>query len=467
MNMPRPETPLARYMRLRADAQHARMPDGPELVAVQQRVGEWLTQQGILDVPAPYGRYDRGVMERQMLSLVDYLGRTDGGLISDVEAAATDAFIDVAFRAYGTPREDEEAAASFAFVVPMRASRLRPEFGAEVEYISPVLRYVPTVARARLSVGLPPLVLDTYSYDGEHPVGYLVLAPVFTDMAFDMEPLEALALARHVIEDTVAFSVDSLGARLVGLGAVLPALTRFGTTLSETRVVTTTGHGGTVYLILEMIEHAVTERIVDPNATDSLGVLGLGSIGASIAHLLAERYPDSDLWVYDTNPAKVQRTLAELPGSRVRVAGDEGEVLERAGVTVSAIVGEVDLSRYPDLSLRGKLILDDSQPSSFDGEVRRRGGTLAWVIGRDLTGRLRRSGYGYGFMVNETHDLFGCEAEVASLALESTGQGPRAVEQLALRGPVTPSGVRGLTHVLQRHGMGPAPFQAFGEPAIA
>lgn len=471
------------YMGMRQQAMDDRFPHDPErLQRVHRSTEVWLAEN-LTGEGTDYATYDREAIERKMLGLADFMVANHPEDITQSEIDATRLFIDTAFTMWDESKEvpkgeqHYDSDGSFAFVVPMRVSRDWEEYGEEVEMISPVLRYVPNKYRAMFAVGLPPLVLDRYLPDAEDGSrGYLVLAPVYQDMLADLPKFEAAMTATTNINDTVNFAQARLGANVIGLGATLPRVTMFGQTIMNKDVVTTTGHGGTVHLIMETAREAAERGYVSGDAHKKIGVLGLGSIGASIAHLVADKYPESSVKVYDSRPEVVAELLAKLGplGLGVEVADDTADLINSSEIVISAITTSINLTEHPEVQdLTGKIIIDDSQPGCFDNnQVEALGGRMTWVIGTDTSGRIVRSGYDYGTLADAESDTFGCEAEVATLAmyskeLKERGFSDKArnnlLRKVALREAVTPSKARIIGGLFRKYGITPAPFQVFGE----
>src|SRR5262249_40257019 len=149
--------------------------------------------------------------------------------------------------------------------------------------------------RLRGIYGLPPAVLDTYTKsDQDNETGALVLVPMYSDMLKDIWPdradLAAAArmseVAATVLSASAAFAHLRLGARVLGLGAILPhpTITNFGRKLHAVDgmqdLVTTTGHGGTVYMIVNTVRKILSETSIQSRGR--IGVIGgAGSIGWS------------------------------------------------------------------------------------------------------------------------------------------------------------------------------------------
>lgn len=475
---------LEKYLGTRESADLLQLQDEALLEEIHLETEKWILESDFYAEPLNYEDYSRDVVEQKMLGLADFLKSKYPDVIKPDIFTATEQFIDTAFTMYDEWKrlpdgeKSHEVDGSFAFVVPMRVTRFREDYGNEVEKISPVLRYIPNKYRALFAVGLPPLILDRYAADAQGNRGYLVLAPVYGDMMADLPLDKAEEVANQNINDAVDFAHQMLGADIVGLGAVLPAITRFGASIKNPNVITTTGHGGTTHLIVETIEKAIEQGYTDSEAKESIGVLGLGSIGASIAELVADRYPESKIIIFDSKEAKRRRVLNKLAVFAVNVteAQSDVELIRDSRVIISAIVGQVSVSSCDELNdLRRKLFVDDSQPGSFSAEeIESRGGVLAWVIGKDETGRIRRSGYDYGSMSDKEIDLFGCEGEAAVLSLlktdlEVAGHDKDFIDatlrDIALSAPVTPDKARRIGELFNLYGIVPSNLQRFGKPA--
>lgn len=455
---------------------------GAELHAIQESVRNWIDQNDVLSGAAEYDNYDRTRVDNKIGGLINFLRQNHSETVLECELQTTEMFIDSTFAMYDARNEDSmvahDADGSFAFVVPARVSRNSTEYGQEVEPVIPALRYVPNELRATMMVGLPPFVIDRYQIDDQGKRGYLIFAPVFGDLMEDYGANipEALRVARQNVNDSVDFAQQRFGVEVVGLGATLPALTRFGKSITNKNVITTTGHGGTVQLIKKAVCAGIERGYVgDGNfSTDELtiGVLGLGSIGASIAELMSFEFPTAKITVHDTDSQKTEKThglLSNRYGARVTASNEVSELIGTSNVVVSAVTSKIDLSGTFDLS--GKLIVDDSQPGAFaPAEVEGLGGRVVWPLGRSEN-NVRRENYDYGTLNDASYDLFGCEAEAAILAryaeeLRTRGMDnvttQRIVGKVALQGPVNPQNARLIGALFKKHQVEAAPLQVFG-----
>lgn len=469
------------YFQARAKAAEVVKPQGEELKAIQSRVAAWLTTEGPLKdgyVPSPeeYSGESEKPAGDKIASVIEYLRYNAADVVSDIELDATGLFLTSTYEMYeSTPPEGEvhpDAEKSFAFVVPARMSRFN-EYAREVETAVPALYYVPDELRASLLIGLPPFVIDRYERGEDGARNNLVLAPVFPDMMIDMPSMgEARKAAVLQVNKAVDFAQRRLGAEQVGLGATLPSLTKYGETITNEVVESTTGHAGTIALIFKTLEKARIEGRTSEENVRRIGVLGLGAIGEKIAEIAREKYPEADITVFDKRKKQTER-VAETIGAAA--ADSIEQVLNESDYVLSAVSTPIDIDQLQlePGALEGKLIIDDSQPGAFNLEqVQKAGATLLWVVGTDKTGNFVRNDYTYGDTLVGREALFGCESEVYVLSrygrdLEAEGYSPAEVRQkiheMAIQGPVTAEQVRAIDALFDKYGIQAAPLQAFGQ----
>lgn len=470
------------YFSLRAIATAEDKPEGEELLNIQASVRKWFESNDLLGLPegtentaTHYRDYDESAVNAKIIKLVDYLESEHAGQISSAELDATRAFVDSAFAMYSDSASAEngvmaDADGSFAFVVPARMSRKNAEYGAEVEPVIPALRYLPNEMRAQILIGLPPFVIDTYRHDANGRRGYLILAPVFEDMQEDIDSRSTMMrTARGIVNDAVDFAHRRFGVEVVGLGATLPSLTNYGKTIRNKDVITTTGHGGTAELIALTMQSGLNGKNLE-----SIGVLGLGAIGASVAEIVADRYPDVPISLFDIDSERALRLAAKHP-ERFKVASNGKMLIDESQVVISAITGRFDVEAHEVAPMDGKIVVDDAQPASFDPkQVEERGGSVLWVIGKDEKGSVAsRTGYDYATLLGDQTDVFGCEAEAASIVkymdeLRMRGMGEvltrRIVKKVAINSGVTPQKVRYISALFTKYGIVASDPQAFGRP---
>jgi predicted amino acid dehydrogenase len=397
----------------------------------------------------------------------------------DAKYEDTIGFFNGAFDAYESKRTDDLSDVGRVFVVPMRITREREEYASEVLPFAPLLDPkfgVNADIRQKTVVGLPPCILDSYTASDESDRrGALVLAPIFGDMERDTvthtglrRQYQRVKLARLVARNinlTAKFSSEVLGAKVMGLGAIIPAVTKFGTTIKNPEITTTTGHGGTVDLILQTAKKSFESL---GGTAQGVGVIGgAGSIGYSTLDVVRDSLPDQRVITYDKNTDRLRQLVDDREDSReISVVDGVSVLLMDADVIIAAVTTPIDLDVVDpgsELDLRGKIIIDDSQPGSFNREqVEARGGRLVWVVGNDSSedGFLQRThGYTYGTEAGlyGSHAVWGCEAEAAVIA--ASGEYDKAIQER-----VTPRHARQIGELCARYSVTTAPFQSYGNP---
>lgn len=485
------------YLDSRKLCQEARKMSDESAAIVRGHVTNWIEEAELFGDELPYGVYSKEVVSKNIGGLIDYLSSHHPD-VTDIELETTRQFVDSSFAMFEDSKRDsiaEDADGSAAFIVHIRTSRVFPDYDSEIDPVIPALRYVPGELRASFMVGLPPFIIDQYKPTPDGKKANLICAPFFLDSMLEgitssEDYSRRLEQAIGAVQDSVDFAHNRLGSSQIGFGAILPSITKYGQSVESGETSVTTGHGGTAVLIKESARQAVERGFVSEEALNSLGLLGLGSIGASVADIMLDDFRNTDFMLFDLASLKIERTLNNMKNkinesddgtATVSPAGNVRELLEKSSIIVSAVTTPIDLYKEFDIDpnnpekpqvLKGKFIIDDSQPASFTPEqVEALGGKVTWVVGRDTKNAIARDWYDYGTMSDE-RDLFGCEAEVNALALysrELSGRGmpdkttKSIIGKLAIRKAVTPQAARYISALFKKYGIEPSEFQAFGK----
>ncbi len=412
-----------------------------------------------------YGEYERSTTQRLFDVLASDLSKQKPSKSAEDDIEKSLKFIKTAFDNYqGVSRPDNT---SFVFVVPTRVMRASDKYGSEVFQFLPILKYVSHDTRQRMLISMPPSIVGEYNRDSKGKQGRIVFAPVFGDMIadFGQSLLGRYKLRKRVdmiMNDVANFAHIQLGADIIGLGAILPKVTDLGRRIKVDGLITTTGHGGTVWLILETVRKVREDKLVEFDGR--FGVVGAGgAIASATIELLLEKYPKAIITVRDKredmNRAVEKRFSEKYPG-RVKIAESNLDVLRSANIIISAVTTPISLMET-DIDLTGKVIIDDSQPGSFDlEEVESHGGRLIWVAGTDKKDKptlVRRDGFTFGEDgLASSSDLWGCEAEVG--VLSASKQYGLAVNQ-----PVDVEIIKALDPILRSEKIDVASYQAYGE----
>jgi predicted dinucleotide-binding enzyme len=457
-------------------------------------VRQWMetTYPGMLDrdeqgnfrpgTVADYSNVASEMGQNMLAALVEYLAANHADAISPAELQASKDFLEANFAIQADVQNGVDLSMGNkkrqAFVVPVRLSTKNPEYSREIRPLVAAFHYVDDELVPFFMRDMPTFVADEYE-DG----GYLTVAAVTADMQSDLTSVSArefLTVGRARVNAAVATG-KALGARAVGYGATLPGLMNWGKATADKEARPTTGHGGTTALMCMLIDQ-VTEQILKERLGDrplNIAILGLGTIGLATAGVIAKRYENSDIHIFDP----VVERMAKLAASdRYTAHASAADAIDAADIVLSTASTTFELldpthpNYIPVKSLEDKAIIDDSEPHSFKPEqVLELGGIVLDVIGQSYTEDhvVRRiTGFGYGHTMAEgRRDSFGCELEVATLNrlhkdLEAMGKSREDIEielgKYALTGPVAAEHTERWIELFKHYGIGPAPLQVFG-----
>lgn len=447
---------------------------------------------GVWTTPAPdYTNFSRMQLLTNLEDIRRAISTETNATNDDIETAhvLSERFINGSFDFFEGKRTIDRAIAR-VFAVPMRSDRTDETYASEsipfVPLYDPSRFGVNSDIRMRAIYGIPPTVLDTYTRsDADDESGALVLVPIYADMPGDLWPdkndfrqAEHLACGvGKILHEVTVFAHQRLGADLIGLGATLshPSITDFGRLLRNMpgmqNLTTTTGHGGTVSMIVESARQLMEQGMVESNG--KIGIIGAaGSIGWSSIMAACCCIPDHRFIAYDIRQERLRKLVAESSHQgRIAVADSAQEVFRDTSIILSALTGEIDLSsrEYRDVDLVDKVIVDDSQPACFKRtQVESKGGHLIWVVGEDgsETKFMTRDGLytgGVGYNYGDESGLYGKNSEFAC-GLEAAVVAQSGDHRNAIQGPVTPENVHTIRSLFNAAGVRLAPFQAFGKP---
>lgn len=462
----------------------------------RQEVQKYLRNEGgpWVSMPPDYTTFDRSAQLRKIDDVaraVEYVICPDADELDSAYYKSW-RFVNSAFDFYSGRREIGRAVAR-AFVVPMRSDRDNEIHSSESTPFYPLLDPnkfgVNSEIRMRTMYGLPPTILDTYlKSPRDNETGVLVLSPLHSDMARDIvtnpndlkQKITLMEVAGRILEQTVQFAHHRLGAKTIGLGATLPrpGITDYGNVLRAFRgmesLVTTTGHGGTVYMILETVREVMRAESID--SSGPIGIIGgAGSIGWSSTVAAHEIIGDHDIVSFDKNLESLRGKIAGYKSEKsvntdISVASSAVDVLKRTNVIISAITGRINLDAvdpYGNLDLSGKVIIDDSQPGCFDREqVEARGGKLVWVVVEDGSenGFMTKDGMhtgGVGYDYGKSSGLVGQASEFAC-SWEAGVIAKHLAYEKAINAPVEPDNVLEIGELFKQSGARVAPYQSVG-----
>lgn len=446
--------------------------------------------------PPDYANFCRAEVSKKLEQVRDAVLAETAAAKADVEAAygRSQYFIDSSFDFYER-KKDLGRRIERAFIVPVRSTRLDQDdiekgsgYASESTPFFPLLDPasfgVSSEIRMRTIYGLPPTVLDTYlRSSSDNETGAVVLAPLYADMLRDIwtnpddakQSLRLASVVDHLLRRTAEFAHCSLGAKFIGLGATLPLLTDFGNKLRQTagmeNLVTTTGHGGTVYMVAKTMVEVMKRSRVDAGGT--IGVIGAaGSIGWSSVSALRKMLPDHKIDVFDKRTDRMGALLArntDLSGVEPRAS--VADVFERNNYVVCAITDKLDLAapEFEAVDFSTIKVIDDSQPGAIDRmQIEDLGGQVFWVAGSDGSANkfMTRDGYytdGVPYNYGDNSGLYGQSTEFAC-GLEAATVAARGDRHNAINKRVEYKDVEIVGNLFDEYGVDVADFQSFGRP---
>lgn len=215
------------------------------------------------------------------------------------------------------------------------------------------------------------------------------------------------------------------GVERVGLGALLPAVTRYGALLSTTvitkRPAISTGHAYTGYVIVDYLKMLVRRRNGGKPVVRVAIMGAAGSTGKAVLRNLMVRWT--------TSLARIELTLVDLPEKEhplMRLVNEARECGKFVAVHKAISADQLRTCEYvicvtnstkatilPEHVRRGMVIIDDSQPRNTTPALKSYGvhvlDVLARVKGLDV-------GFDFGFQTRDKEITFTCLAETAIAA---------------------------------------------------
>jgi predicted amino acid dehydrogenase len=244
----------------------------------------------------------------------------------------------------------------------------------------------------------------------------------------------------------------NLGARVVGLGVLIPSLTRHGMDLSgDRRAAITTGQAFTVATVLSTVRTTAQAVGLDLSRATVAVVGASGSIGRCVSRMLARDVGRLVLIARSREPLEDLRAQLRTEGARDVTVSQAIEAIREADVVLTV----TNATRYlvgPDHLKPGTIVIDYAQPPNVSPEVSERPDILL-LWGGLIHAPAIQCHFNFGLL--DRHDIFACLAEVLILCREGT-QGDLTL------GMVEPEQVRRVWHRSRDLGLQPARLQRFG-----
>jgi len=277
---------------------------------------------------------------------------------------------------------------------------------------------------------------------------------VFVPQTVEMMNSDRLGARDAIVR--AAQTANRMGAKYIGTGALTASMTRLGFDLRNVGPVVTTGHAATSLIGAQMVLEGLVRMGIDPGLA-TVAVVGVGSIGQSVATILAKQVARLILIDVSEKIPRLNRLSQQLDGTGVPaievVAREEGgysRLIEADAIFTATSESEAWLTA--DMLKRGSMVVDDSAPFSMSQqEAEKHDGlvlqVLAMAPGVDCHFWFSR---GVGRRYQYT-----CLAEL--IALAHHGNGTKGVI-----GPVTLDAVSVMSFLLQEAGYDGLVFTSFG-----
>ena len=341
---------------------------------------------------------------------------------------------------------------NFAFIIhPIDPKR-------DVQRKFPLLgKFLPVPAINFLSRFFPPIYISHITgirsqATGKEIEGWFVACP-FTPQR--MMSLPAGTVYRKII--ATAKKAQSLGARLVGLGAYTSVVGDGGLTIGQgVEIPVTTGDSYTVAVAVEAIKQAAQRMSIDLTTATAAIVGATGAIGAVSAELLAQAVPQ--IILIGRRPDKLAQVKArcEAAGAEVQISTDLA-ALHQADLVLT-VTSALDSIIQPEHLKPGAVVCDVARPRDVSRKVIEERNDVLVIEG----GMVEVPGdvdfhFNFGF---PPRMAYACMAETIALALEGR------YESYTLGKDLTIEQVQEIDRIARHHGFKLGGFRSF-EKAVS
>lgn len=246
---------------------------------------------------------------------------------------------------------------------------------------------------------------------GKNIRGFILTVPLTAK-----QMLEDRDFAVKRIIETVKLA-EKLGAKIVGLGALISSLTKGGLDLvGKVKPNITTGHALTTHTVTSNLFKFVDLFKLDKNKVLVAIVGATGSIGSSSLKVLARAGYDNFLLVDIERKAHFFDNLVAYlkkinPDVKVKTSSHIRDIKE-ADFIITATNAPEAVVTSDDLK-SGAVIIDDAQPSDVSPEVFDRDDVIAVEGGLVHTPDIKNH---FNFSLKDKYDNFSCMGEIMALA---------------------------------------------------
>jgi len=294
-----------------------------------------------------------------------------------------------------------------------------------------------------LSTYWPPVYLSQIegirSIDsGVQTKGYFVGMP-YTPRQMLSQPVE------RVYKKTIATGrlAERLGAKILGLGALIPVVGDAGITVAdELDIAVTTGNSYTVAIVVRALIDAAHQMEIDISQATVAVVGATGSIGAASAELLAEQAGCLMLLARRERTLQRVRERCENYGTEIITSTDLSRLHEADVIlSVSSAIGPII---EPEHLKPGAVVCDAAVPADVSARVKRERDDVLVIEGGmvEVPGPVNFN-FNFGYPRGKA---YACMAETMALALEGR------FEDYTVGRLISVDKVREIDAIADRHG---------------
>ena len=342
----------------------------------------------------------------------------------------------------------------------------------DMSRMSPIANHLPEPLLAAILRQIPPRpvahLTGIRSLTGAEAEGWFIVCPLSPHQLLTLPPEQVYAKLQVCCE-----LAESLGAKVVGLGALTSVVGDGGITLAKrTKLAVTTGNSFTVATAVEGAIRGA-ELMGTPISTAHVAIVGAsGSIGHTSALLLGPHAARTTLIGRDTARLEpVAREVRERGGKCVTVTSSVEEGLRDADVIIT-VTSAADAIIQPQHLKRGAVVCDVARPRDVSTRVAKErndvlvieGGCVAvpgaFTCTKTDTKGVDRPGalFSFGFPPGTA---YACMSETMMLALEGR------YESFTLGKTVRVEQAEEMCRLSKKHGFQLAGFRSFEEAITA
>jgi predicted amino acid dehydrogenase len=248
---------------------------------------------------------------------------------------------------------------------------------------------------------------------GKQIRGWIIAVPLTARQMFEDRNLSL----KRIIQ--AAHLARTLGARIIGLGALTSSFSKGGTDVAEkVDIDVTTGHAYTAYNVTWFFFIIVEKLALRKDEVITAIVGAAGSVGSTSALMIARAGFQNFLLIDIARKKELVENLYEdlkkvNPAARIEISHEIGSVKKANFIITATNAPEVVIRS--DHIKSGTVIIDDAQPSDVSKEVFDRNDVIVVEGGLVHTPGIS-SNFNFGF--RDRNDNFCCLAEVLVLAAE-------------------------------------------------